>query len=89
MVTVPCAMIFAHLALTTSDVSLLLFQAPYHRLHPLSSSQSQPDPGRSASEVEDLRMDQDLFDLNNTELLKSPVSTSMLPNANESYDDTA
>ena len=55
----------------------------------ISSSQSQPDPGRSASEVEELRMDQDPFDLNDTEPLKSPVSTTMLPNANESYDDTA
>ena len=54
-----------------------------------SSSQSQPDPGRSASEIEDLRMDQDPFGLNDTEPLKSPTSTTMLPNADESLDETA
>ena len=55
----------------------------------VSSSQSKLDPGRSASEVEDFRMDQDPFDLNDTEPLKSPRSVIILPNADESYDDTA
>ena len=55
----------------------------------VSSSQSQLDPGRSASEVEDIRMDQDTSDLNDTEPLKSPRSVIILPNADESYDDTA